>query len=47
MQIFFWGSPDTIFSCKLVKIKLSLLVGELVFRTSKKARDFLEVGAVL
>ena len=46
MQIFFWGSPGTLFSCKLARLKLSLLVGELVFRISKKARDSLEVGAM-
>jgi hypothetical protein len=44
MQSFFWGSPGTLFSCKLAKLKLSLWAG---FRISKKARDSLEVGAVL
>jgi hypothetical protein len=44
MQIFFWGSPGTLFSCKLAKLKLSLRAG---FRISKKARDSLEVGDVL
>jgi hypothetical protein len=47
IQTFFWGSPGTLFSCKLARLKLSFLVVELVFRISKKARDFLEVGAVL
>ena len=44
VQSFFWGSPGTLFSCKLARLKLSLWAG---FRISKKARDSLEVGDVL
>ena len=47
---FLCGSPGTLFSCKLATIKLRLWppgVWELAFRISKKARDSLEVEAVL
>ena len=47
---FLCGSPGTLFSCKLTTIKLSLWppgVRELAFRINKKARDSLEIEAVL
>jgi hypothetical protein len=38
MQSFFWGSPGTLFSCKLPRLKLSFWppVGKLALRVARK-----------
>jgi hypothetical protein len=38
MQSFFWGSPGTLFSCKLARLSSvsGLLVGELALRVARK-----------